>query len=210
MLSAIITATSLGDFTISIFSALSSVTSVPGRNPILDGGIARGAQRHGERRVHRQPPVAHRAQRDIGRHQLGGGGREPRLGRVGLHQHIARLRVGDQIGLRRRRRAGEQEGGRRKPKRATRRGRNFMRCDLARAVAGDVPSAWRSEGKEYCRRAQVGRTRSCVEKPALRERTAGNRRKTGRVGGRRAVVTRRIAGPGRAVTADRATLDAVP
>ncbi len=42
--SAIVTATSLGDLTISILSALSSVTSVPGRNPILDGGItaARG------------------------------------------------------------------------------------------------------------------------------------------------------------------------
>ena len=39
MLSAIITATSLGDFTISIFSALSSVTSVPGRKPIFEGGM---------------------------------------------------------------------------------------------------------------------------------------------------------------------------
>ena len=37
--SATITATSLGDLTISILSALSSVTSVPGRKPIFDGGI---------------------------------------------------------------------------------------------------------------------------------------------------------------------------
>ena len=37
--SATITATSLGDLTISILSALSSVTSVPGRNPIFDGAI---------------------------------------------------------------------------------------------------------------------------------------------------------------------------
>ncbi len=35
--SATVTATSFGDFTISIFSALSSVTSVPGLKPILDG-----------------------------------------------------------------------------------------------------------------------------------------------------------------------------
>ena len=37
MPSAIVTAISLGDFTISIFRALSSVTSVPGRKPIFDG-----------------------------------------------------------------------------------------------------------------------------------------------------------------------------
>jgi hypothetical protein len=37
--SATITATSFGDLTISILSALSSVTSVPGRNPIFDGGM---------------------------------------------------------------------------------------------------------------------------------------------------------------------------
>ena len=90
---AIIQATSLGDFTISIFRALSSVTSVPGLNPIFEGGIARGARRHGERRIHRQPPVAHRAQRDIGRHQLGGGGGKPRLGGVVLHQHVAGLEI---------------------------------------------------------------------------------------------------------------------
>ena len=39
MPSAIITATSFGDFTISIFSALSSVTSVPGSKPIFEGGM---------------------------------------------------------------------------------------------------------------------------------------------------------------------------
>ena len=32
--------------------------------------------------------------------------------------------------------------------RAMRRGRKFMRSDLARAVAGTFLSAWRSEGKE--------------------------------------------------------------
>ena len=37
--SATITATSLGDLTISILRALSRVTSVPGRNPIFEGGI---------------------------------------------------------------------------------------------------------------------------------------------------------------------------
>ena len=44
MLSAIITAMSLGDLTISIFSALSSVTSTPGEKPIFDAGMlaARG------------------------------------------------------------------------------------------------------------------------------------------------------------------------
>ena len=39
MLSATITATSLGDLTISILSALSSVTSVPGTEPIFEAGI---------------------------------------------------------------------------------------------------------------------------------------------------------------------------
>ena len=39
MPSAIVTAMSFGDFTISIFRALSSVTSVPGRNPILEGAM---------------------------------------------------------------------------------------------------------------------------------------------------------------------------
>ena len=39
MPSATITATSLGDFTINIFSALSSVTSVPGRKPIFEGAM---------------------------------------------------------------------------------------------------------------------------------------------------------------------------
>ena len=37
--SAIVTATSFGDFTISIFSAFSSVTSVPGLKPILEGAM---------------------------------------------------------------------------------------------------------------------------------------------------------------------------
>ena len=37
--SATVTATSLADFTISITSALRSVTSDPGRNPIFDGAI---------------------------------------------------------------------------------------------------------------------------------------------------------------------------
>ena len=32
-----VTAMSFGDFTINIFRALSSVTSVPGRKPIFDG-----------------------------------------------------------------------------------------------------------------------------------------------------------------------------
>ena len=37
--SAIVTAISLADFTISIFKALSSVTSVPGRKPIFEGAM---------------------------------------------------------------------------------------------------------------------------------------------------------------------------
>ena len=37
--SAMVTARSFADFTISIFRALSSVTSVPGRNPIFEGDM---------------------------------------------------------------------------------------------------------------------------------------------------------------------------
>ncbi len=39
MPSAMVMAISLGDFTISILSALPSVTSVPGLKPIFDGGM---------------------------------------------------------------------------------------------------------------------------------------------------------------------------
>ena len=58
--SAMVTATSFADLTISIFSALSSVTSVPGRKPIFEGAIfaARAETRKGVFRLSRPSRAA--------------------------------------------------------------------------------------------------------------------------------------------------------
>ena len=107
--SATITATSLGDLTISIFRALSSVTSTPGRKPIFEAGMfaARADIVSGVSSVN--APVAHRLQRDIGRHQLGQRGRIPGLGRVALEQRLAAVDVDDQRGRRRRSARAERQ-----------------------------------------------------------------------------------------------------
>ena len=68
MPSAVTTAMSFADFTIIIFSALSSVTWVPALKPILAGGsaAARADTVNSVSRGH--APLAHRLQRYIERH----------------------------------------------------------------------------------------------------------------------------------------------
>jgi hypothetical protein len=71
---------SFADFTISILSALSTVTTVPTPNPIFTGDCATafGETVSGVSR----PALLDRAQRDIGSHELGDGGGIPRLAGV--------------------------------------------------------------------------------------------------------------------------------
>ena len=80
---------SLADFTIRIFSALSTVIWVPGLKPIFDGACEAARARHGEQRVERDALVLDRLQRHIDGHQLGGRGRIPRHRGVLGVQHLA-------------------------------------------------------------------------------------------------------------------------
>ena len=101
--SAIATAMSLADFTISILSALSTVTLVPTLKPILVGCCAAALRDTGEQGVERDAAFLDRAQRRVGGHQLGDRGRIPRIGGVLGVQHLAGRGLDQQLrfGLRR-------------------------------------------------------------------------------------------------------------
>ena len=94
--SASTTATSFADFTISILSALSTVTVVPALKPILVGACATALRETGEQRVEREAALFHRAQRHISRHQLGDGGRIPGLRGIFRMQHLAGVGIDQQ------------------------------------------------------------------------------------------------------------------
>ena len=68
---------SLADFTIIIFSALSTVTCVPGWKPIFDGDCEAAIGDTVSSVSSVQAAFLDRLQRDIGRHQLGHRGRIP-------------------------------------------------------------------------------------------------------------------------------------
>ena len=91
---------SFADFTISIFSALSTVTVVPGLKPILVGACAAALRDDRKQRIERDAPFLHRAQRHIGRHQLGDGGRIPGMGGVLRVQHLAGVELRSAAALR--------------------------------------------------------------------------------------------------------------
>ncbi len=76
--SASTTAMSFADFTSSILSALSTVNVVPVGKPILTGSCATALGETGEQRVERDAAFLDRAQRHVGRHDLGDGGRDTR------------------------------------------------------------------------------------------------------------------------------------
>ena len=94
--SASTTAMSLADFTIRIFSALSTVILVPGLKPIFDGGCEAARGGHGEQSVERDALGFDRLQRHIDGHQLGGRRRVPRHRGVLGVQHLAGLGVHQQ------------------------------------------------------------------------------------------------------------------
>ena len=87
---------SLADFTSIIFSALSTVTWVPGRKPIFDGDCeaATGDTVSSVSSVMRA--VLDRLERDIGRHQLGQRRGIPGIGGVLGLQHLAGIGLDQQ------------------------------------------------------------------------------------------------------------------
>ena len=82
-------AMSLADLTSIIFSALSSVITEPGLKPILLGGSAAACLLTLIGEVSASSPGGHRAERHIGRHQLGERGRMPAPEGVLMRQYPA-------------------------------------------------------------------------------------------------------------------------
>ena len=91
--SASTTAMSFDERTISIFSALSAVTRVPGGESHLDRLLRGRGLRDRQRLVESEPAVPDRAQHRIGGHDLGDGGRIPRIAGVLGEQHLVPIRL---------------------------------------------------------------------------------------------------------------------
>ena len=109
--SASTTAMSLADLTISILSALSTVNRGADRESHLDRFLRRRVGRDREQLVERDAAFLDRAQRHVGGHELGGGGRIPGNGGVLGVQHLAAVDLDQQQRLGARPRRGETGEG---------------------------------------------------------------------------------------------------
>ena len=180
---------SLADFTIIIFSAFSTVTCVPGRKPIFDGDCEAATGDTVSSAVEREPAFLDRLQRDIGRHDLGDGGRIPGIGGVVGLQHLAGIGFDHQQrfgmrGARRderraRRRAGScstmrlRSSGRRK---CTIRFRSFETRLSKQGGPGDLTFGFQAWSETDCAVAHGG----CKPIPACRSGTEAGRLNRGR------------------------------
>ena len=117
--SASTTAMSFADFTSSILSALSTVTSGADREAHLDRLLRGGVRRDRHRGVERDAAFLDGAQRHVGRHQLGDGGRIPWVAGVLGVQHLAGVGLDQQQRFRRRRRCREASWRRARRPRST-------------------------------------------------------------------------------------------
>ena len=114
----------------------------------LGGRHARGALRHDHRRVEAHAPLAHRRQRDIGRHQLGDRGRIPVARRLARLQHVAGIEIDQQRGCRARRARADENR-----ERGGGRGEGAKRAEAARRKRHH--GRRRSFSRRRARRAQA-------------------------------------------------------
>ena len=128
------------------------------------GRHAGGAHGHGERSVHRQAPIAHRLQRDIGRHQLRQRSGIPGLGRLILDERLAAVGIDDEKGSR----SGDFGGShKRKAYHGDAKNRPFRPVEH---VGSDLQQgrAWNDRTKPRRRRQLTANRGDLKSRPALR------------------------------------------